>query len=63
MTLPYRAERMDEADRHFGANMGRIRAGEFSVMPLPEASIFRECYLRSLCRAEGEIGELEAQAA
>ena len=66
MTLPYRTERMDEADRHFGAATGCVRAGEFSVTPLPEAPIFRECYLRALCRAKGgigEIGKLESQAA
>ena len=66
MALPYRPERVDEAGRHFDATVGRIRAGEFSVTTPPEAAICRECDLRTLCRAEGvigEVGESEALAA
>ena len=58
MVLPYRPERVDEAGRYFDATVGRIRAGEFSVTTPPEAAICRECDLRTLCRAEGVIGEL-----
>ena len=57
MTLPYRPERVDEAGRHFDAAVARIRAGEFTVATPPEAAICRECDLRTLCRAEGVIGE------
>ena len=66
MALPYRPERVDEAGRHFDETVGRIRAGEFSVTVPPEAAICRECDLRTLCRAEGvigEVGELEALTA
>ena len=58
MVLPYRPEQVDEAGRHFDATVGRIRAGEFSVTNPPEAAICRECDLRTLCRAEGVIGEI-----
>ena len=57
MVLPYRPERVDESGRHFDATVGRIRAGEFAVTTPPEAAICRECDLRTLCRAEGVIGE------
>ncbi len=57
MVLPYRPERVDEAGRHFDATVGRIRAGEFAVTTPPEAAICREYDLRTLCRAEGVIGE------
>ncbi len=55
MVLPYRAERVDAAGRHFDATVRRIQAGEFSVAVPPEARICRECDLRTLCRAEGLI--------
>ena len=58
MVLPYRPEQVDEAGRHFDATVGRIRAGEFSVTTPPEAVICRGCDLRTLCRAEGVIGEI-----
>ena len=57
MVLPYRLERVDEAGRHLDATVGRIRAGEFAVTTPPEAAICRECDLRTLCRADGVVGE------
>ena len=59
MVLPYRPERVDEAGQYFDATVGRIRAGEFSVTTPPEARICQECDLRTLCRAEGVIGEID----
>ena len=56
MVLPYRPERVDRAGKHFDATVRRIQAGEFGVGVPPEASICRECDLRTLCRAEGVIG-------
>ena len=58
MVLPYPPERVDEAGRHYDATVGRIRAGEFAVRIPPEAAICRERDLRTLCRAEGVIGEI-----
>ncbi len=60
MSLPYDPERVDEAGRCFDETVRRIQAGEFSVTAPPEAAICRECDLRTLCRAEGIIGESEA---
>ena len=62
MALPYRPQRVDEAGRHFDDTVRRILAGEFSVTAPPEAAICQECDLRTLCRAEGVIGESEALA-
>ncbi len=63
MTLLYRSGRVDEADRHFDAAVGCIRAGKLQGTPPPEATIFPECNLRALSRVDGiisEIGESEA---
>lgn len=59
MTLPYRPERVAEAGRHFDATVRLIQAGEFAVAAPPEADICQECDLRTLCRADGIIGETE----
>jgi DNA helicase-2/ATP-dependent DNA helicase PcrA len=53
MVLPYRPERIDEAGRYFDQVVRRIQAEEFRVTHPPEASICKECDLRSLCMAEG----------
>ena len=56
MVLPYRAERLDAAGRHFDATVKRIQAGEFAVAMPPGPRICGERDLRTLCRAEGVIG-------
>ena len=56
MVLPYRADRVDAAGKHFDATVRRIQAGEFAVTVPPEPRICGECDLRTLCRAEGVIG-------
>ena len=62
MVLPYQPERADKAGMHFDATVGRIQAGEFSVVTAPEAKICQECDLRTLCRAEGVINGSEVLA-
>lgn len=57
MVLPYRPDRVDEAGRRFDKTVSRIQSGEFAVETPPEAAICRECDLRTLCRAEGVIGQ------
>ncbi len=57
MVLPYRPDRVDAAGKHFDATVRRIQAGEFAVTAPPEPRICGECDLRTLCRAEGVIGE------
>ena len=58
MALPYRPERVTEAEagRHFDETVRRIQEGMFTVTRPPEAAICRECDLRAPCRAEGIIG-------
>ena len=57
MALPHRSEQVDEAGRRFDATVGSIRTGDCSVTTPPEATIRRECDLRTLCWAKGVIGE------
>ena len=57
MDLPYRPERVDAAGRHFDETVARIQAAEFAVVTPPEAAICTECDLRTLCHAEGVIGQ------
>ena len=58
MVLPYRLGRVDAAGKYFDATARRIQAGEFAVTVPPEPRICGECDLRTLCRAEGVIGEV-----
>ena len=55
MTLPYDPRRVEEAGRHFDETVRLIQAREFAVLTPPEASICKECDLRTLCQAEGVI--------
>jgi DNA helicase-2/ATP-dependent DNA helicase PcrA len=57
MAFPYRPERIEEAGRYFDLVVARIQAEEFLVTQPPEASICKECDLRSLCRAEGIVSD------
>ena len=53
MAFPYRPERIDEAGRYFDEVVARIQGEQFRVTQPPEATICKECDLRSLCLAEG----------
>jgi DNA helicase-2/ATP-dependent DNA helicase PcrA len=55
MAFPYCPEHIDEAGRYFDQVVARIQAEEFRVTRPPEASICKECDLRSLCRSDGII--------
>lgn len=55
--LSYSLERVDAAGLHFDATAQRLQAREFAVVVPPEPHIYRKCDLRTLCRAEGAIGE------
>ena len=55
MVLPYNPARVEEAGRYFDETVRRIQAREFTVITPPEASICKECDLRTLCRNENII--------
>jgi hypothetical protein len=55
MAFPYCPEHIDEAGRYFDQAVARIQAEEFRVTHPPEATICKECDLRSLCRSDGTI--------
>ena len=57
MVLPYRPDRVEEAGRRFDETVARVQAGKFAVAKPPEAAICRECDLRTMCYAEGVIGQ------
>ena len=57
MALPYRPDRMEAAGRHSDGTVTRIQAAEFAVVRAPEAAICTERDLRTLCHAEGLIGQ------
>ena len=53
MVLPFDPRRVEEAGKRFDETVRQIQAQEFRVQRPPEASICKECDIRSLCRAEG----------
>lgn len=57
MSLPYEAQSVDTAGRHFDEVVGCIKAKEWAIKAPPESGICKECDLRMLCQAEGIVPE------
>ncbi len=55
MTLPFNKERVEEAGRHFDEVVERIKAHRFEIEARPEPRICKECDIRLLCAAEGDV--------
>lgn len=55
--LPFRPETVEEAGLRFDEVAARIKNKEFAVIEPPERKICKECDLKTLCRAQGIIGD------
>ena len=59
MEFLYRPDLVDRAGHYFDAVVGKIQAGDFRIVNVPERNVCKECDLRSFCSAEGLFARFE----